>query len=303
MDSQSVVLYGRPNLFRPNLVMGFEGWADAARISSGVVGQMRDRLRLKRLAEIKPDEFYIFQTPDTEARRPQADVQSGLVRALKLPSTVIRFFKNRRGAPDLIVSLAPEPELRWNRYAGLVLDLAQDFGVQRIYTIGGTYNNVPHTVAPIVTAVISDETLRGEMAERGIGLTEYEGPSSIHTLLAVAAKERGLQAVGLWGHAPYYVQVPNAKVCHGILSKLAPMLDVDIDLSELGKAAEYLDQQVNDIVSRRPELREYVTGLEQAYGGVGHAAAPPDAELIREVEEFLRRKGEDLPPGDKGAPG
>jgi len=302
MDSQSVVRYGRPNLVRPNLVMGFEGWADAARISSGVIGQMRDRLRFKRLAEIKPDEFYAFQTPDSEVRRPHAEVEEGVIRALKLPSTVFRFFKNRRGAPDLIVSLAPEPELRWNRYAGLVLDLAQDFGVQRIYTIGGTFNSVPHTVDPIVTAVVSDEVLRDEMAEHGIGLTEYVGPSSIHTLLAMAAKERGLQAVGLWGHAPYYVQVPNAKVCHGILRRLVPMLGIDIDLSELAKAAEYLDQQVDDIVSRRPELREYVAGLEQAYGGAGFAAAPPDADLIREVEEFLRRTSE-RPPGDEDSPG
>ena len=98
MDSRDVVRFGRPNLFRPNLVMGFEGWADAARISSGVVGQLRDRLRIKRLAEIRPDEFYIFQSPEGEARRPHTDVEEGLIRELKLPSTVFWFFKNRKGA-------------------------------------------------------------------------------------------------------------------------------------------------------------------------------------------------------------
>jgi proteasome assembly chaperone (PAC2) family protein len=231
-------------------------------------------------------------------------VEGGQVRALSLPSTVFRFFKNRRGSPDLIIALAAEPELKWDSYAELVLNLAEELGVERLYTIGGTYGNVPHSVDPIVTAVLSDESLNPEMTERGIGLTEYEGPSSIHTLLVVAARERGLPAVALWGYAPYYVQVPNPKVCHGILSRLAPMLDVHIEIEDLRRAAEYLDEQVSDAVRQSPELQEYVSGIELAYGGAGYpAAVPPHEDVIREVEEFLRsRSREDQPPsGDGGA--
>jgi proteasome assembly chaperone (PAC2) family protein len=302
MDTRNVILYGRPNLVRPNLVMGFEGWADAARISSGVVGQLRDRLHVQRLAEIKPDDFYVFQSPGEEARRPLTDVEDGLVHALRLPSTVFRFFKNRKGAPDLIISLAREPELRWPTYVDTVLSLAEEFGVERLYTVGGTYNNVPHTVDPMVTAVVSDESLKAEMAGLDIGLTEYGGPSSIHTLFAVAAKERGLPTVCLWGHAPYYVQVPNAKVCYGILSRLVRLLDIRIELDELSKAADYLDEQVDEAVRQSPELQEYVSGLELAYGGADQAAAePPDEDLIREVEAFLRMKSREQPPGEEDA--
>ncbi len=204
-------------------------------------------------------------------------------------------------APDLIIALAAEPDLKWKSYAELVLDLAEELGVERLFTIGGTYGNVPHSVDPIVTAVLSHKSMNPEMAKRGTGLTEYAGPSSIHTMLVVAARERGLPAVALWGHAPYYVQVPNPKICHGILNMLAPMLDIDIELEDLRRAAKYLDEQVNDAVRQSPQLQEYVSGIELAYGRTGSpAAVPPHENVIREIEEFLRASSREGPPPPGG---
>lgn len=37
--------------------MGFEEWPDAGKVSSGVVGYLRDKLQARKFAEIKPDDF------------------------------------------------------------------------------------------------------------------------------------------------------------------------------------------------------------------------------------------------------
>ena len=288
-ERQSLITYGRPNLVRPNLVMGFEGWANAGMVSSGVVGELKDRLHFKKLAEIKPDEFHLFHSQGIESGRPLADVRDGMVRTLSLPSTLFWFHKDEKAAHDLVISLGTEPELRWKEYVDLVLDFAQDYGIERLYTIGGSYDNVPHSVEPILTAVISDESLKAEMTEYGVGFTDYKGPSSIHTWLVVAARKRGIKAVSLWGHIPYYIQVPNAKVCYSMLSKLTKMLNITIDFEDLRKVGEDLNEKVSNAISQKPELESYLKRLEEDYGKGNQAGKPLEDDIIKEVEDFLRK--------------
>ncbi|OGN91189.1 MAG: hypothetical protein A2Z70_00725 [Chloroflexi bacterium RBG_13_48_17] len=289
-DRRSLITYGRPNLVRPNLIMGFEGWANAGMVSSGVVGELKDRLHFKKLAEIKPDKFHLFHSQGIESGRPLADVKDGMVRTLSLPSTLFWFHKDEKAAHDLVISLGTEPELRWKEYIDLVLDFAQDYGIERLYTIGGSYDNVPHSIEPILTAVISDESLKAEMTEYGVGFTDYKGPSSIHTWLVVAARERGIKAVSLWGHIPYYVQVPNAKVCYSMLSRLTKMLNIAIDFEDLRKAGEDLYAQVSNSIRQKPELESYVKRLEEDYGKGEHQISKPlEEDIIKEIEDFLRK--------------
>ena len=291
MEMQRLIIYERPNLVQPYLVMGFEGWPDAGRVSSGVASQLKDRLETKKFAEVKADDFYLFQSPGIEVRRPLTDIEDGLVKSLSLPSTIFWFFKNDKSAHDLIISLGMEPELRWNSYVDLVLDLAREFGVQRLYTIGGTYDTVPHTIEPMISAVLNDASLKDEMRGYGVGLIDYKGPSSVHTMLIVSAGKRELKAASLWGHVPSYIQVPNAKVCYGILRKLTKMLDIAVDLEDLKKAGEYLDDQVSKAIKQKPGLEDYVRRLEEEYSkGKYEAGEPLAQDVIKEVEDFLRKK-------------
>ena len=60
MNMQNLIIHERPNLVQPYLVMGFEGWPDAGKVSSGVISYLRDKLEANKFAEIKPDDFYLF---------------------------------------------------------------------------------------------------------------------------------------------------------------------------------------------------------------------------------------------------
>jgi len=289
MNAQSLIIYQSPALVKPYLVMGFEGWPDAGKVSSGVIGYLRDKLEAEKLAEVRPDDFYVFQSLGVEAKRPTTDIEDGLVSKLSLPSTTFWFYKKEKSPHDLIISLGKEPELRWNEYADLVLGLAQDFGVETIYPIGGTYDSVPHTIEPIVTAVLSLPSLKAEVNKYGISLTDYAGPSSIHTLLLVLARKRGIGVISLWGHAPHYIQVPNTKVCYAIITKLTKMLGISLDLEDIKRASEYLDEKVSAALDQKVELRDYVRRLEEEYGkGRYRVSEPLKEDIIKEIEDFLK---------------
>lgn len=294
MSEQRLIIYQRPKLVKPYLVMGFEGWPDAGKVSSGVVSYLRDKLAARRLAEVKPGDFYLFQSPGAEAGRPVADIQDGMVKALSLPTTTLWFHKAKGATHDLILLLGREPELRWGDYVSLILDLAQDFGVVRIYPVGGTYDVVPHTIEPLVGVVLSDSSLESEMSGYGIQPISYKGPSSIHTTLLVSAGERHIEVVSLWGYVPHYVQVPNTKVCYHVLSKLAKMLAVSLDLGDIRRKSAQLDEMIDKAVSQKPELQDYVRRLEAEYGrGKYQAGETLKADVIKEIEDFLKKRGEE----------
>ena len=282
---EDLIIYQTPELRSPYLVAGFAGWPNAGEVSTGTISYLKEQLKAEKLGEIKPPAFYDFSS-----LRPQTSIENGLVKELKFLSNEFFYWKSEKSVHDLIILLGVEPHLKWNQYVDLILHLAEQFKVGRIYTVGGTYDQVPHTVEPKVTAVVSDLELREELKKYNIEPTEYQGPSSIHTVLLAAAEKRNIKSVSLWGHAPHYIQVKNPKVCYGILKGLTKMLEIELDLEEIIGAGEDLDEQVSEAISQKPELEEYVKDLEREYQAMEKYKEPTKEEdIIREIENFLQK--------------
>jgi hypothetical protein len=129
----------------------------------------------------------------------------------------------------------------------------------------------------------------------GLGLTEYSGPISIHTFILEAARKRNLDAISLWGHAPQYLQTRNVKVVCSLLKRLTDLTGIKMDLSELERAGEYFDEQINHLVEEDPKLQEVISKLEEAYKGSGRILQPlAKEEGVKEdnvvyIQAFLKK--------------
>jgi len=77
---------------------------------------------------------------------------------------------------DAVLLLGIEPNLRWRTFAGLILDLAQDLGVEMVVTLGSLLADVPHTRPAPVTAAATDPTL---VEQLGLEASRYEGPTGM----------------------------------------------------------------------------------------------------------------------------
>ena len=248
-----------PKLHKPYLIMGFEGWPNAAEISSSALHHLVDTLKAKRFASIPVESFC-----QISSSRPVGVIKEGRLMELKLPGNHFYYWKNPV-SNDLILFYGIEPHFRWSLFVDLLLDLAGRFDVSQIYTIGGTYDYIPHTYPPMVSALFNHGDLQEKVIQAGLGLTEYTGPISIHTFILEAAKKRSLKAISLWGHAPQYLQTKNVKVVYSVLKSLMGLMQMEIDLSELETAGDYFDQQINQLVEEDPKLREIITKLEEVY--------------------------------------
>jgi len=259
MEMEEIIYLEKPNLVKPYLVLGFEGWPNAAEVSSIALRHLIDHLEAKKFASIPIESFY-----QNSSLRPMAVIKEGRLIELKSSGNYFYYVKSAL-FNDLIVFYGVEPHLRWNFFTDLILDLAERLNVRQIFTIGGTYDYIPHTCPPMVSALFNHEELREKVIHAGLGLTEYSGPISIHTYLLEASKKRSLKAVSLWGHVPQYLQTKNVKVACAVLKKLIHLTGIEIDLSELENAGDYFDQQVNHLVEEDPKLQEIITRLEEVY--------------------------------------
>ncbi|HVP80658.1 MAG TPA: PAC2 family protein [Thermodesulfobacteriota bacterium] len=271
------------------MVIGFEGWPNAGEVSSYALQHLIDNLKAKRFASVQTENFY-----QISSLRPMAVIKEGRLIELKSPANDFYYVK----APlfnDLILFRGVEPHLRWDRFAHLLLDLAERFNVAQIFTIGGTYDYIPHTYPPMVSALFNHEELREKVIRVGLGLTEYSGPISIHTFILEAARKKGLKAVSLWGHVPQYLQTKNIKAVCSVLKKLMSLTHMELDLSDLEKAGEYFDQQVNHLVEEDPKLQEVIRQLEEVYKRSGNIPEPQKGEeSLKEdkvvyIQAFLKK--------------
>ncbi len=283
----------RPSLREPVMIVGFGGWPNAGEVSTWVVTYLIRTLGATRCAEIKPDLFF-----DLCQQRPVVSVEEGFVRCITFPCNVFYSWNATPPAKrDLVLFVGQEPHLQWPGFVEAFLDVAQRLGVVEIFTIGGVYDNIPHTVQPPITGLVNQAQGTERLSSHDIQFTNYEGPMSIHSYLLVAAGHRMIPATSIWGHVPYYVQSNNAKTCLAVLERLQRMAGFELDLGDVRKAAELLDAEIDRIIEGKPELREYIRGLEREYASGAFPSNRPTraerpqspGEKIIRIDPFLRR--------------
>ena len=122
-------------------------------------------------------------------------------------------------------------------------------------------------------------------------------------MLNAACARKRMVAASLWAPSPEYLSAsPNPKVALALLTALRGLFDLPVELGDLQALQEQFDRQVAELVAGDSELQDYVRQLEEQVQTeeAGRAEAeeeqrsqaplPSGEELIREVEEYLRRR-------------
>lgn len=293
MKSEDLIYIEKPTLNNPYLIIGFEGWPNAAEVSSFSIHHLIEKLDAKRFAYISHENFYNFCST-----RPSGIIKQGRIIEIKFPQNNFYYSKNKL-SKDIILFQGTEPHLRWKSFVESILNLAQNFCVSEIITIGGTYDYIPHTFPTKVSAVFNDNDLKEKIQRAGIGLTEYSGPISIHTFILEGARLKGIKAMSLWGHAPQYLQAKNLKVAFEVLKKLCNLIEEEIDLYNLQLASQYFDQQINQLIEKDPKIREVIERLEDTYKEEEKDFASSKKQEVSKddkviyIQAFLKRQDEE----------
>jgi proteasome assembly chaperone (PAC2) family protein len=274
----------RPELRRPVLVAGFEGWNDAASAASEAAGWLTRQFGATKIASMDPEEHFDFQSA-----RPTVELVDGVTRDLTWPAN--EFFAVPVDARDIVVLRGVEPNLRWPSFCREVLGVASETGCEMVVTLGALLADVPHTRPVRVTGATTDPEL---MASLHLQRSRYEGPTGIVGVLHDTARATGVASASLWAPVPHYVSTPpNPLATRALLDRLAQLLGTAFELGDLDELSQAWQTRVDEVVSQDDDVRSYVGQLEERYDTEAETDIPSGEGLADEVEQFLRDRGDD----------
>ena len=276
----------RPELRRPVLVAGFEGWNDAASAASEAAGWLTRQFGATKMASMDPEEHFDFQSA-----RPTVELVDGVTRDLTWPAN--EFFAVPVDARDLVVLRGVEPNLRWPSFCREVLGVASETGCEMVVTLGALLADVPHTRPVRVTGATTDPEL---MASLHLQRSRYEGPTGIVGVLHDTARATGVASASLWAPVPHYVSTPpNPLATRALLDRLAQLLGTAFELGDLDELSQAWQTRVDEVVSQDDDVRSYVGQLEERYDTETETETdiPSGEGLADEVEQFLRDRRDD----------
>ena len=142
--------------------------------------------------------------------------------------------------------------------SGAFLDLCEEFGVERIYTLGG-YGTGQFVDKPQVLGAANSLDLVEEMKGRGVVFQENEpggGIVGVSGLLLGLGRLRDIDAVCLMGTTSGYLVDP--KSAQEVLRILSTALDIEVDMQALEERAKEMER----IVGKLREMEKAQTPFE-----------------------------------------
>jgi hypothetical protein len=290
-------LVSEPDLVTPVLVLGLEGWIDAGFGAAGAMTHLLESTDTELVATFETDDLL-----DHRSRRPVMHLADGVNTGLTWPAIELRRTRDLDGR-DLLLLSGAEPDFRWHRFADDVVSLARRFGTELIVGFGAYPAAVPHTrPGRLATTATSAELA----ARAGQVQATLDVPAGAQAAIEERCGTEGLDAVGLWAQVPHYASAMAYPLASAMLvDGLADVGGLRLASTTLHEAGALLRNRLDVLVADNPEHVEMLTQLEAAHDAEQDARAsmgpasdmPSGDELAAELEEFLRERGPDDPPG------
>ena len=263
--NDSLIFQDTPDLVSPYILIGLGGWLNAGELATGCIDFLRRKLNARKFAHIDARSFHIWQVPGFDPAqiiRPHAVIEEGVVKSLVEPANEF-FFWQSGAVHDLILFTGAEPNLGWPQYASAILSVAKRYQACRIYSLGGVFDQVPHTRETNVFAVLSRPELKREF--QAFPLLNYAGPCSFSTMLLAEAGKEGIEAAGITARIPPYIQNFNAKAGYDLLKKVLALTALNIDLSDLKKSGDNLVETMEKSFGQNETALKHLRKLEEMY--------------------------------------
>jgi hypothetical protein len=274
------------------MVLVLDGFLDAGNAAAIAARHLVNESGGGRVvATFEVDEFH-----DYRARRPAMAFVRDHYEQYDAPRLVVRLLADDAGTPYLLMH-GPEPDNKWEAFAGAVRHVVERLGVGRVIGLGSVPMAVPHTRPIAVTHHANNpELLAADSPWRG----ELRIPSSAQALLELRLGETGHDAMGFVAHIPHYLaqlDFPEASV--SLLEHVERAAGIAVDLTALRTAGRERDEEIATYLAANTEVLEVVQALEQQYDAFaraeqeGHSLLAEDEpiqtgeEIGRQFEQFL----------------
>lgn len=297
-----VELWENPEAEEKYMIAGWHQWADAGSVSSGLPQYLIEHTDARKIGDMKPDGFYLFQIPGTHHfLRPQVKLDEGYRR--EMSSRKNEFFYSGDDRRGLIIFLGEEPHLNADQYADALLSAVEELNVRRVVAVGGVYGAMPYDKEREISCVYSLRGMQDELSRYAVKFSNYEGGTTIGTYLVDRAEPREIEFVVFYAFVPAYdfselsessqgIRIEyDFKAWYDLMRRLNHMFGLEIDLSDLEKRSDELrlsmDAKIAELDRQIPQLdvREYMETLAREF--VERPFMPLDDVWERELGDLF----------------
>jgi len=276
MATHNVIRLHQPTVLENGtLLLALTGWMDGGSVSTGTVQHLMQGRKLMHVADLNPAGFYIENFPGTmevsALFRPHVKYSGGVIESFNLADNKFLVDQNA----NLAFFLGKEPNLNWPAFSEAIFEMVHRMKITRIVFVGSFGGAVPHTREPRLYGSVSERSLLPVLAQHQLRPPEYEGPASFASYLLSRSPGQKIQMISLACEIPGYLQGPNPNSIGAVTRRVARILSVQTDLSELRQAADSWEEQVTQAVDADEDLAKTVKKLEEDY----------DNELVNQMEE------------------
>ena len=246
-----IKITARPRLRTPNLVAAWPGVGNVALI---IAGYLKAKLPFKPLGYLDASKFF---DPIGVL------VKDNVVEAPTFPQNDFFYWKNPVGEKDLILFIGEDqPPAKSYELANAIVDIAERFSVDRIYTCAAAMTRIHHTEQPRVWGVGTSHLVTRELVPHHLEYSRSLQIAGLNGLLLGVAKERDCDGVCLLGEVPQYAsRVPNPMAALAVLKVLTAMLGITVELAELARMAVEAQEHIKMMAAQAME--EYIDNFTE----------------------------------------
>jgi proteasome assembly chaperone (PAC2) family protein len=285
------------------MIAGWRQWADAGSISSGLPQYLIDHTNARKIGQIKPDEFYLFQVPGTHhLLRPVVKFKDGHRQSLEAKKNELFYVGDEE--KGLVLFLGDEPHMNVEQYAEAFFAAVASLKVSRVAMLGGVYGAMPYDKDRDVSGVYSLPQMKDELASYAVRFSDYEGGATIGSYLLGRAQAEGVESFAMYAFVPAYdfaqpsllpqgMRIENDfKAWHELMRRLNHMFKLGLDLSDLERQSKELvtlmDAKIDELDRKMPQLnaREYIEELDTEFTELSFV--PLDDVWERELGDLFR---------------
>ena len=280
--NESVNIWEIPKAEQIYMIAGWEQWADAGSVSSGLPQYLINQLRARKIGEMPADGYYLFQIPGTHhLLRPQVKFEDGYSKVIK--PRVNSFYYAGNAQKGLVIFIGEEPHLDIDRYASAFFSAAKQLSVQRIAAVGGVYGAMPYEKDREVSCTYSMRHMKDELRKYAVRFSNYEGGATIGSYLVNQAEQAALEMLVFNAFVPAYdfsqAGLPlqglriedDYRAWYELMQRLTHMFRLDLDLSDLDRQSDALvasmHEKLEELAIKMPQLNvhEYLASLTDEY--------------------------------------
>ena len=297
-----VNLLEKPVAQETYMIAGWQQWADAGSVSSGLPQYLVNHLSARKIGDVSADGFYLFQIPGTHhLLRPDVNFEEGYSKRIAPHDN--EFYYAEVDHKGLVLFLGNEPHMNVDRYADGLFFAAKELNVRRIALVGGVYGAMPYEKEREISCTYSLPRMQAELKEYAVRFSNYQGGATIGSYIVDRAELQEIEAFVFNAFVPAYdfsqaiSSVQGVRIEHDykawyeLMRRFNHMFAMAIDLSDLNRQSDDLtisiDTKIEDLEKTLPQInvRGYLEKLAENF--TEHPFMPLDDVWERELGDLF----------------